>query len=87
MDAGHEILKLCVDVGGSITGEHGVGVEKIDAIAWMFSEADLALMEKIKRVFNKNELCNPGKVLPTAKRCWEVDNGAKMVSAARGAAV
>lgn len=87
MDAGHEILKLCVDVGGSITGEHGVGVEKIDAIAWMFSEADLALMEKIKRVFNQNELCNPGKVLPTAKRCWEVDNGAKMVSAARGAAV
>lgn len=87
MDAGHEILKLCVDVGGSITGEHGVGVEKIDAIAWMFSEADLALMEKIKRVFNQNELCNPGKILPTAKRCWETEHGAKIASAARGAAV
>ncbi len=87
MDAGHEILKLCVDVGGSITGEHGIGLEKMEAMAWLFSEEDLALMERIKKVFNQNELCNPGKILPSAKRCWEVAHGAKMVSAARGAAV
>ncbi|HZT40594.1 MAG TPA: FAD-linked oxidase C-terminal domain-containing protein [Chthonomonadaceae bacterium] len=88
LHAGEEILKLCVDVGGSITGEHGIGVEKIDAMAWLFSDADLALMERIKHVFNTNELCNPGKVFPTAKRCWETAHGARLTRAAgRGAAV
>ena len=89
MAAGHEILKLCVDVGGSITGEHGIGVEKIDAMEWMFTETDLALMESIKSVFNRNDLCNPGKIFPTAKRCWETEHGAKIAERApgRGAAV
>ncbi len=86
--AGHDILKLCVDVGGSITGEHGIGIEKIDAMPWMFTDADLELMERIKSVFNKNDLCNPGKVLPTSKRCWETDHGPKIVGHInRGAAV
>jgi glycolate oxidase len=84
MHAGEEILQLCVDVGGSVTGEHGIGLEKAEAMAWMFSEADLALMEKIKRIFNKNELCNPGKIFPTAKRCWETEHGARMAEHARG---
>ena len=84
MHAGEEILQLCVDVGGSITGEHGIGIEKSQAMAWMFSEADLALMERIKKVFNKNELCNPGKIFPTAKRCWETEHGATMAEHARG---
>lgn len=78
MHAGEEILKLCVDVGGSITGEHGIGIEKAEAMAWMFSDADLALMERIKSVFNTNSLCNPGKIFPTSKRCWEVDHGARI---------
>jgi len=86
--AGEEILKLCVDVGGSVTGEHGIGIEKMNALTWQFSEADLHLMEQIKGVFNQNNLCNPGKVLPTAKRCWETEHGPKMVKAAgRGVAV
>jgi glycolate oxidase len=86
--AGHDILKLCVDVGGSITGEHGIGVEKIDAMPWMFSDTDLGLMEQIKSVFNTNELCNPGKMLPAAKRCWETDHGPEIVHKLnRGAAV
>ncbi len=86
--AGHDILKLCVDVGGSITGEHGIGIEKIDAMPWMFTDADLALMEQIKSVFNASDLCNPGKVLPTTKRCWETDHGPKIVHKLnRGAAV
>lgn len=72
VEAGEEILKLCVRVGGSITGEHGIGVEKIDAMPLLFSEADLALMERLKAVFNRNELCNPGKLFPTAKSCIEV---------------
>ncbi len=87
IDAGHEILKLCVDVGGSITGEHGIGLEKMEAMGWQFTEADLALMEQIKHVFNKNELCNPGKIFPSAKRCWETEHAPRMVQAARGAAV
>lgn len=87
IDAGHEILKLCVDVGGSITGEHGIGVEKMEAMGWQFNEADIALMEQIKQVFNQNELCNPGKMFPSAKRCWETAHAPRMVQAARGAAV
>ncbi len=88
MHAGHEILRLCVEVGGSITGEHGVGVEKIDVMQVQFSPQDIALMEAIKTVFNPTGLCNPGKLFPTAKRCWETEHGAKMVKAAgRGAAI
>lgn len=88
MHAGEEILKLCLEVGGSVTGEHGIGLEKMDAMAWQFSEADLELMEKIKSVFNTSELCNPGKIFPTAKRCWETEHGPRMVKAAgRGVAV
>jgi glycolate oxidase len=88
MHAGEEILQLCVDVGGSITGEHGIGVEKMDAMPMMFTPEDLALMERIKKVFNQSDLCNPGKILPTAKRCWEVEHGHKYAHAAgRGVAV
>lgn len=88
MDAGHEILELCVRVGGSLTGEHGIGVEKIEAMPLLFSEPDLELMEKVKRTFNPGDLCNPAKVLPSSRRCWEVDHGARFVrSAGRAAAV
>jgi glycolate oxidase len=87
MHAGEEILQLCVDVGGSITGEHGIGMEKIDAMSTLFSPADLDLMERLKAVFNKGDLCNPGKILPSAKRCWETDHGHRHATAARGAAV
>jgi glycolate oxidase subunit GlcD len=72
VEAGEEILKLCVRVGGSITGEHGIGMEKIDAMPLLFSEADIALMEKLRGVFNRNELCNPGKIFPNSKSCVEV---------------
>jgi glycolate oxidase subunit GlcD len=72
VEAGEEILKLCVRVGGSITGEHGIGMEKIDAMPLLFSPVDLALMGRIRSVFNRNELCNPGKILPTSKSCVEV---------------
>ncbi len=87
IEAGHEILKLCVDVGGSLTGEHGIGVEKMDAMPWLFSEIDLDLMKKLKLVFNQNDLCNPGKIFPSAKGCWETEHGPNMVRAAgRGVA-
>lgn len=71
VSAGEEILHLCVKVGGSITGEHGIGVEKINAMQLLFSPEDLQSMERLRAVFNPNNLCNPGKLLPTSKSCIE----------------
>jgi glycolate oxidase len=70
--AGAEIMKLCADVGGSISGEHGIGLEKADFMPFIFSAADLALMQRLKNAFNPRGLCNPGKVFPTKKSCVEV---------------
>jgi glycolate oxidase len=67
--AGAEIMRACVDVGGTISGEHGIGLEKRDFMPWIFSEADLATMAAVKAVFNPTGRCNPGKVFPTRKSC------------------
>jgi len=69
---GAEILKLCVEVGGVLTGEHGVGVEKRDLMGVMFSEADLAQQQRLKCAFDDKGLLNPGKVFPTLHRCAEL---------------
>jgi glycolate oxidase len=69
--AGREILQLCVELGGTLSGEHGIGVEKILEMSRVFSEADLEAMGWIKHSFNPANLCNPGKVLPTPKSCGE----------------
>ncbi len=63
-EAGAEILKLCVEVGGCLTGEHGVGIEKRDLMTVQFSETDLALQMRIKTVFDPEWLLNPAKVFP-----------------------
>jgi glycolate oxidase subunit GlcD len=70
--AGSEILAHCVAVGGSITGEHGIGVEKLDHVTFMFTRDDLEVMERVRRVWNPRGLCNPGKVLPERSACREV---------------
>lgn len=62
--AGLEILKICVELGGSITGEHGVGIEKKDAMSFMFRDTELAFMRKVKDVFDPKALCNVGKMFP-----------------------
>jgi glycolate oxidase len=67
--AGAAIMKACVEVGGSISGEHGIGLEKRDFMPWIFSDADLAAMTGVKRAFNPTGRCNPGKVFPTRKSC------------------
>ena len=67
--ASEAILELCVGVGGSITGEHGVGMDKIESMHLIFSENDLRQMLTVRDVFNPNGLCNPGKVIPTFKTC------------------
>jgi glycolate oxidase len=67
--AGAEIMKVCVEVGGSISGEHGIGIEKQNFMPWIFSEKDLEAMAAVKAAFNPTGRCNPGKVFPTAKSC------------------
>jgi glycolate oxidase len=69
---GAEILKLCVEVGGVLTGEHGVGVEKRDLMPSMFSETDLDQQQRVKCAFDPKGLLNPGKVFPSLHRCAEL---------------
>jgi glycolate oxidase len=69
---GTEILKLCVDVGGSITGEHGVGIEKLDAMCHQFKNDELEILHQIKALFDPYHLLNPGKAVPTLHRCAEL---------------
>lgn len=69
---GADILTLCVEVGGVLTGEHGVGVEKRDLMGQMFNETDLAVQQKVKCAFDPDGLLNPGKVFPELHRCAEL---------------
>jgi len=69
---GADILRLCVEVGGVLTGEHGVGVEKRDLMPTMFNEADLNQQQRVKCAFDGEGLLNPGKVFPTLHRCAEL---------------
>ena len=67
-----EILTYCVEAGGSITGEHGVGADKRDYMPRMFSDVDLEVMQVVRDAIDPKRLCNPGKVLPTPRLCGEV---------------
>ena len=69
---GTDILRLCVEVGGVLTGEHGVGVEKRDLMGTMFDESDLAHQQRLKCAFDPDGLLNPGKVFPQLHRCAEL---------------
>ncbi|HMS56641.1 MAG TPA: FAD-linked oxidase C-terminal domain-containing protein [Fimbriimonadaceae bacterium] len=71
VEAGEEIIRRCIELGGSISGEHGIGVEKMDLMGLMFSEADLRAQSLAKSIFNDGDLCNPCKVLPNQKGCVE----------------
>lgn len=70
--AGHEILQVCADAGGSITGEHGVGLEKQEEMALIFSETDLRIMQQVRAAWNPDQLLNPGKLFPQPGRCAEI---------------
>ncbi len=71
-ELGGEILRLCVEVGGTITGEHGVGVEKIDEMCVQFPAAELEQFHRLKAAFDERTLLNPGKAVPTLNRCAEL---------------
>ena len=68
---GGKILELCVEVGGTITGEHGVGVEKINQMCVQFADQQLAQFHAVKAAFDPRGLLNPGKAVPTLHRCAE----------------
>jgi len=66
-----KIAELCVELGGSLSGEHGIGTDKACSMPVMFGEDDLATMDRLRRGFDPDGLCNPGKVLPTPRLCGE----------------
>jgi glycolate oxidase len=72
IDAGDDILRFCVDHGGSITGEHGVGMEKSELLGYQFSDETLEMIRKLKQMFDPGCHLNPGKVLPLGKGCMEI---------------
>lgn len=72
VQAGSEVLKACADVGGSITGEHGVGIEKMEDMRFIFTEEEIEAQLKVREVLNPNQLCNPDKIFPKPSRCVEV---------------
>jgi glycolate oxidase len=76
-----ELLELCIEVGGTITGEHGVGIEKINQMCSQFRPAELAQFHAVKAAFDAQGLLNPGKMVPTLHRCAEY--GAMRVSAGK----
>ena len=71
LQAGHDILDKCIELGGSVTGEHGIGAEKIDFMSKQFAKDDLDAMQQLRRVFDPEKRCNPHKMFPGAKRCAE----------------
>ena len=75
--AGVEILRTCVEAGGVITGEHGVGSEKQDFMGLIFGEADLEAMRRLRAAFDPEGVCNPGKIFPTTRFCAEANPKAR----------
>ena len=71
LEAGRDILQYCVSVGGSITGEHGVGMEKNELMPMLFTEDDLEVMARLRNAFNPDSLLNPQKIFPTTRSCRE----------------
>jgi glycolate oxidase len=69
MQASEEMLRACVDAGGALSGEHGIGLEKNNFMPWIFSDADLEMMDRARDAFDPRRMFNPSKILPSARRC------------------
>jgi glycolate oxidase len=77
LEANEEILQACIELGGTVTGEHGVGLDKAEKLRLLFNEDDLGVMHAIRRVFDPRGLMNPQKVLPSGQHaCAPVSAGA-----------
>jgi glycolate oxidase subunit GlcD len=79
-EAGRELMEVCVGAGGSITGEHGVGLDKRELLPLIFSENDMEAMLRVRSAFDPSGLCNPGKIIPMLRGCGE----ARAISGQRG---
>jgi len=75
LEVSHRILRMCIEYGGTISGEHGVGIEKRPMMAELFAEADLATMERVRAAFDPDRRLNPGKILPGGNGCGETRHG------------
>jgi glycolate oxidase len=84
LDLGGAIMRLCVEAGGTITGEHGVGYEKRDYMSWIFSEDDMEVMARVKQAFGTGDAFNPGKIFPSFEGCGEVSSSTKSAVARAG---
>ena len=71
LKAGEAILEKCVELGGSVSGEHGIGAEKIDFMERQFGKDDLEAMQMLRQAFDPERRCNPHKMFPGSKRCAE----------------
>lgn len=80
-EAGREIMETCVRAGGTITGEHGVGLDKSEYLPLIFSDDDLEIMLRVRAAFDPRGLCNPGKVIPTLRSCGEARGAAQKANA------
>ncbi len=79
LSASKDILLLCLSKNGSITGEHGIGIEKKEALGWMFGEKDIEIMARLRNAINEQGLLNPGKFLPTDHPCLEAGHKHRVV--------
>ncbi|HZU75239.1 MAG TPA: FAD-linked oxidase C-terminal domain-containing protein, partial [Dehalococcoidia bacterium] len=86
LKAGDEILKMCVELGGAISGEHGIGLEKREQMLYAFTTQDLAAMAGLRARFDPRSLFNPGKVLPAGAQCGEITDLKQQAVAASGEA-
>ena len=82
-EAGREIMETCVAAGGTITGEHGVGLDKSDYLPLVFTDEDLRAMLQVRAAFDPEGLCNPGKIIPVLKGCGEARAVAESIAASR----
>lgn len=87
LKAGMEMLAQCVRAGGVITGEHGVGLEKREAMSFMYTPAELRVMEDVKRVFDSEGLCNPGKIFPETEPASSRETGSATLSPPSGMSI
>jgi glycolate oxidase len=83
IDAAREIIRACVEMGGALTGEHGVGMEKNELMGLLFSDADFALMRRVHDAFNPDASLNPGKIFPLSKGCGEIRIGKKQAASVK----
>jgi glycolate oxidase len=81
LEASHEILEECIRLGGSVTGEHGIGVEKMAMMPKLFTPEDLAAMAAVRDAFNPEGRCSPSKLLPTGGACIERSSPGRRASA------